>query len=148
MTKSDTSNKNLNFSPGTELESPRYTFSKNERLCKKRAFELLFEEGSSFYAGRFWAITLEQLPPHLVTSPLMVAFAAPRRSFKKAVDRNLIKRRMREAWRFHKADFLPLLEENNKNLAILVKYNSRKIHTFKEIEKDIVRVFRKLKEKI
>ena len=109
---------------------------------------MLFAEGSSFYAGRFWAIFHDQLPPHLVTSPLMVAFAAPRRNFKKAVDRNLIKRRMREAWRFHKADFLPFLEENDKKLAILVKYNSRKIHTFNEIEKDMIRVFKKLKEKI
>ena len=79
---------------------------------------------------------------------IKAAFSVPKRKFKRAVDRNLLKRRMREAWRFHKADFLPFLEENDKKLAILVKYNSRKIHTFNEIEKDMIRVFKKLKEKI
>lgn len=87
------------------------------------------------------------LPPELVTAPCQVAVVATKREFKHAVDRNLLKRRMREAYRLHKADLVAQLEEKGKNLSLLIRYNSREIRSFIEIEQDMRQALRQLRKK-
>lgn len=58
-----------------------------------------------------------------------VAFAVPKRAFKKAVDRNRLKRRMREAYRRNKGSF------DMKGLAILLVYSAKQEETYPVIEK-------------
>ena len=58
-----------------------------------------------------------------------------------------IKRRMREAYRLHKADLLAKLSEKGKNLSVLIKYNSREIRSFNEIEQDMRQALRQLAKK-
>ena len=82
--------------------APKHTFPKEEKLCYRRSFDLLFAHRHTFKCGRLWVIYLFDLPPELVTAPQMAAFSAPKRNFKRAVDRNLLKRRLREAYRLHK----------------------------------------------
>lgn len=119
-------------------------FPKKERISHKRAFDHLFKGGSSFYKGHLWVIYTTDLPEFLQTAPLMVGFSVPKRSFNRANKRNHLKRRLKEAFRLNKQMLLPLLEEQNLQLAFLVKYNTRKILTYHEIEHDLQRVFRKL----
>ena len=77
------------------------TFCKSERLCSKKVIEALFKNGKSFYCSPFlivWAYGTSDMP-----YPAQVAFSVPKRGFKLAVARNLIKRRTREAYRKNKA---------------------------------------------
>jgi ribonuclease P protein component len=125
----------------------RNTFSKNEKLCSKRSFAILIDAKQSFYAGRLRVSFFFDLPPELVTAPCQVAMVATKREFKRAADRNLLKRRMREAYRLHKAALLAQLAEKGKNLSLLIRYNSREIRNFHEIEQDMRLVFRQLQKK-
>ena len=76
------------------------TLTKQERLCGKKAVEALFGRGKSGTKGclryRFLMRESEELPSRILVS-------VPKRSFKRAVKRNLLKRRIREAYRRQKA---------------------------------------------
>ncbi|WP_210461890.1 ribonuclease P protein component [Rufibacter roseolus] len=92
------------FTEHSAEEQPlSYRFPKEERLRSKKLIEQLFREGSSFnsYPLRFVALQV----PGPTELPVQVLVSVSKRSFKKAVDRNRIKRQMREAYRLHKHVF-------------------------------------------
>lgn len=79
----------------------RLSFKKRERLSKELLIQELFEKGSSFY---FYPFKVLHLPhPDQGSAVNEVLFSVPKRQFKKAVDRNKIKRRIREAYRLNKS---------------------------------------------
>jgi ribonuclease P protein component len=117
------------------------TFPKNHRLHEKRTMEALLSGG----------IALMQKPVKLLwlasdsSKPsFKVAFSVPKKLFKRAVDRNLLKRRMREAFRVHQQ----LLKDNNGNRSYTLWYiySSNNLTSFKEIEIAIVLTLQCLKD--
>jgi ribonuclease P protein component len=77
-----------------------FQFGKAEKLTKKKAIEGLFETGASFNAFPLKIIFSPNTP-----GPHQILISVPIRNFKKAVDRNTIKRRIREGYRLNKALF-------------------------------------------
>ena len=73
------------------------------------------------------------------------AVSAPKRNFKKAVDRNRIKRLVREAYRLNKSI---LKIESDTPLAIMVIYTAKTIEPYSKIESSIVKVLELLNSKI
>lgn len=81
-------------------DKPRFRFPQKERLTSKKMIEELFERGSSFSLHPFRVLYLANPEP---ASFHQVLISVPRKNFKKAVQRNLIKRRIREAYRLNKS---------------------------------------------
>jgi ribonuclease P protein component len=63
-----------------------------------------------------------------------MAVSVPKRLFKRAVDRNLLKRRIREAYRRQKPVFYQALSERDAQLELVIQYRGRKIMAYREIE--------------
>jgi ribonuclease P protein component len=77
----------------------KFSFRKAERLSKEKDIQELFEKGSSFYLFPFKVITMPADGPSQFHQILI---SVSRRNFKKAVDRNRLKRQIREAYRLNK----------------------------------------------
>src|ERR1700735_3252253 len=95
----------------------RQTLRKTESLHEKKAIETLFENPGTVGNAPIkllWKAFEGQAEP-----PVKVAFTVPRRSFKRAVDRNLLKRRMREAYRKHKYILVGAVEEGMKHYHLM-----------------------------
>ena len=92
---------------------PRHTFSKTERLKSRKLIEALFRSGKTFQVFPFRVFCLWE-PPSGV--PVQVGVGASKRNFKRAVDRNRIKRLMREGYRLQKQ----LLEKEPGGLSLRV----------------------------
>ncbi len=78
----------------------RNTLRKDERLFERKAIETLFNEGRSYMVAPIRVLWIRNKKES--TIPVRAAFSAPSKVFKRAVDRNLIKRQMREAYRKNK----------------------------------------------
>jgi len=124
---------------------PRFTFKKNERLCSLKAIENLYQNGVSFHAGHFKCIY--SLQDKSDEPPCQVVFSVPKRNFKRAVDRNLLKRRMREAYRMHKALLYDHLIKKQKNLHLLIVFTSKELVEYEEINKGLLKALKTLIQK-
>ena len=111
-----------------EQRAHRYFFLKEERLSSKKSIKELFSKGSSFFVYPFKVIYFSGTTP--VTQ---VLFTVPKKSFKKAVDRNLIRRRVKEAYRLNKHIILPD-QEKSLSLSIAFIYVAKDILPYKQIE--------------
>lgn len=112
------------------------TFKKEERLSRKKIIESLFADGRSFNRFPIKIVWLDY--PLDGKYPAQVLISVPKRKFKRAVDRNLLKRRMREAYRKNKQPFYDFLTKNNKTCVLALLYISGDIASYDEIEKKII----------
>jgi len=75
--------------------------------------------------------------------PLRVLISVPKRNFKKAVDRNLIRRRIKEAWRKNKQPLM-MMPEKGKRLELALLWIDTEIRTYDDIEKCVIEVMGRL----
>lgn len=100
-----------------------FSFKKTERLHHRNDIQELFEKGSSFYLYPFKVIYIAE-PLDSKIKPQQLLISVPKRKFKKAPDRNFIKRQVREAYRHNKYLIDP--EKLSKSLRIAYIYTSDK----------------------
>lgn len=108
------------------------TFPKEEHLCGKTAIAHLMKEGKWGVCGHYKYCFL---PKDEGISRVMVS--VPKKYFKRAVKRNLLKRRTREAYRLQK-DLL------TKNVDILLYYNSPSILDSAQIHAEIAQLLQNI----
>lgn len=125
----------------------RHTINKSEILRKKKDIALIFDKGKEIYVRPLKIkYILKQKEENV--SPLRFMVVTGARKFKRAVDRNLIKRRIREA--FRKIKHLPAetATTENKSADIVFIYTENKIMDYAEIEKAMTDIVNKLLHKI
>jgi ribonuclease P protein component len=125
-----------------KMNTIRETFEKSERLCSRKIIGTLFEEGSIFYISLFKIVWIKR--PDSDLHPAQVAFSVSKRGFRLAVTRNLIKRRMREAYRKNKNTLYDHLFSQNIKIAFVVILRGNTVPDYLSIEKSIKEMIGKL----
>ena len=102
-----------------------YTYKKSERLCNKKLTENLFLKGSSISLDSFRLVHIENENQDVLLKSQIIV---PKRNIVKAVDRNFIKRQIRESFRKNKHVILDSLKKSSTslNIAIVYQESSRK----------------------
>ena len=114
-----------------------FSLKKHEILRSKKKIKELFESGSSFFLYPFkifYLLNKDQENDQ-------VLFSVSKKHFKKAVDRNLIRRRIREAYRLNKNN---LKADQNASISIALIYISKFKLPFSEIENKLKQVLIRL----
>lgn len=97
----------------------RKIFRKEERLCSKRDIDSLFHSGSSFVVYPF-RVVYKAFDQDI--SQVKVILSVSKRKFRRAHDRNRIKRLMREVYRLQKEDLLLGFLNSSKSLNFAIQY--------------------------
>jgi len=121
------------------------TFTKDERLKSKVLIKKLFDEGEKWNFFPFRIISLKYPIPSKY--PVQLLISVPRSLYRKAVDRNRIKRLIREAFRKNKYLLYEPLEENHIQLLVCFQYTAKVILSYELIQEKIIVLLQRLKEK-
>lgn len=120
--------------------SRRYFFRKEHKLKSRKTIQKIFAEGDSFTVFPLkvlWHPTNEH-------NCLQTGVSVSSRHFKKAVDRNRIKRLIREAFRLQKFELEEYLLKENQQLSVFLKYISKEISDYKIIYNACTKIISKL----
>jgi len=120
-------------------------FGKNERLCSPHLIGRVFKRGSAdvhtFYLFPFRVLYVyeKEAPPPFP----QVLFSVPKKQFKKAVDRNLIRRRCKESYRLNKESFVSSPAESRPSY-IAFLYLAKEISSYDVIETAMKQTLKRL----
>lgn len=112
---------------------PKFTFKRAERLKSRKTIGRMFKDGQSFGVYPLRLLWLRPEEPR-GDSPVQFTVSVPKRSFKLAVDRNRIKRKVREAWRLNKHWLYSKLEDEEGQYAFMVLYTGKEDFPYEQIE--------------
>ncbi|MCL3780212.1 ribonuclease P protein component [Prolixibacteraceae bacterium JC049] len=113
--------------------NPQYTLSKSERLCSHTRIRNLFSDGNTFLV---FPLKFVWIKGEFNQEPIaQTAFTASKKSFKRAVHRNQIKRQLREAYRLNKPDFYMEIDTGtNEKINLMVIFIAKELLPYKRIE--------------
>jgi len=122
------------------------TFKKKEKLCSKTEIKQLFLHKKAVFSYPikiFWNKTT-----YTNKIPVKTVISVSKKRFKLAVDRNFLKRRIREAYRLNKQSFYDNVKAKNIQLSMIIIYHSNTKLPYSEIESSLVTALNKLQDKI
>ena len=125
----------------------KFALTKEERLSSRKSIEELFSDGESFLIFPL-KIVWKVVDDADFLQPSQAAFSVSKKKFKRAVKRNLLKRRMRESYRSNKhLIYLPLIQQNKK-LIFMAIFIGKEILDYSKIEKAMKRVLFRLASEV
>jgi ribonuclease P protein component len=120
------------------------TFKKEERLCSKKSIDFLFAKGKSLYINPF---KIKWANQNFNTNyPVQILIVVPKRYFKKAHDRNKLKRQIREVYRKNKLILYDSLNIKEKKITFAIIYTVKDIFPYKLLEEKIILILQRLKQ--
>lgn len=123
------------------------TFTHNEKLKSKKLTEALFAKGTTFFVYPYkvvhWVVPITFKMPaskaYIAGKPTKFGVSVSKRYFKKAVDRNRIKRQIRNTWRLQKHALI-----TTQNVAVFIIYTPKQPCTYAQLSTATAKVIQQL----
>lgn len=127
--------------------TPKKTFAKTERICSNKIIKTLILQNQTLFVYPFKCYyKLENTKTEPCVNQILISVS--KKSFKKAVDRNLIKRRSKEAYRLHKLNGSQSGQNTqNHPFLILFVYIAKEILPYQSIEKSMIQILESISKK-
>jgi ribonuclease P protein component len=124
---------------------PTASLNKKERLKSRKEIDFLFKEGKSFPLTPFRVYyRIKTIAEGDTNIYLQAGVGVSSRNFKKAVDRNRIKRLSREAYRLQKQSLLDTLVAANKEMRLFIIYTGRELPQFELVKEKTAIILKRL----
>lgn len=122
----------------------QFTLGKGERLKSRKQIEQLFSEGKNFPVSPFRIYY--RVSPLITNSPSNLQFGAgvSGKNFKRAVDRNRVKRLTREAYRLQKKELQATLTQKKIQLNVFFIYTGKELPEFNTVKEKVNVILNKL----
>lgn len=132
------------------MNQPRnFTLGRAEMLKSRKKMDLIFRQGKNFSTPPLRVyFMVDKEPAPAGEKCVKVGVGAGKKHFKRAVDRNRIKRLMREAYRLNKSGLLDLAAEKNRQLSVFFLYTGKELPDYKLIEEKMIEMLSKLTRRI
>jgi len=123
----------------------KLSLAKKDRIKSKKIMESLFKEGKSLkkYPLKLIYISIEE-----ENEALKFAVTVPKRLFKNAVDRNELKRKIREVYRKNNNILKQKLHHQNLKFALMFIYVSNIKEEYSKIEKELIFLLNEFEKRI
>jgi ribonuclease P protein component len=138
------------------MTSVQFTLGSEKRLKSRKQIEQLFAQGKSFFVHPikvFWRIEKMQANPinpetegKAAHIPVKIGVSASKRHFKKATDRNRVKRLLRECYRLNQIPLLEATTNNNCTLQVFFIFVDKTIPTFAALQNKMVICIKRLQK--
>ncbi len=128
------------------MDTNQLSFGKAERLCGELRINKLFEQGKSFVVYPLRVSWL--LVPPAEKAPVQVMVGVPKKKMRKHVQRNRVRRLIRETYRLSKSDLLNDVQKKETQLLLAFIWMSEQVPEYKELEIKMQEALRQLRKKI
>ena len=136
--------------PIFNLLSKNFTYQKKDKLKSRKQMQFLFSKGTAIAMHPIRLLyTIEKEEAGIFSNGLLQAgVGAPSRQFRKAVQRNKVKRLLREGYRLEKPDFMNAMSFTNTRLNLFFLYVDVNVQSQQQIQATIKLLLQKLADKL
>jgi ribonuclease P protein component len=113
--------------------SKLFTLSKSERLKSQKDIETLFQNGKAFFIYPYRVLFALQKKNDPKQAPVQVMVSVPKKHFRKATQRNRIRRQVKEAYRLQNLGLKQKIEEQGLVLQLVILYQTNEALSYEEI---------------
>lgn len=118
----------------------RYFLGKENKLKSRNVIQQLFSQGKHVLVYPLKAVYIFENEKH----PLQAGVSASKRNFKKAVDRNRIKRLIREVYRLQKPALENHLIQNKQSLSIFLMYVGKEMPEYIQLKESVEKIIKRM----
>jgi len=123
---------------------PKYLLGKSQRLKSRKSIDAIFKSGQKINASPYKAFYTVQAFTGKRNPGVQIGVGVSKKYFKHAVDRNRVKRQMREAWRLQKNELQQLLITQNKTMQVFVIFTAGELPEWTLVQEKLTVILNKL----
>lgn len=123
-----------------------HTFPKSERLCSRLVIDEIFSNGKELRKHPYLLKYIYTAQP--AESPTQLVVSVPKRKAKKAVDRNRLRRQIKEAYRLNKGDFQQYFDQQGTSIVLFLIYTGKEKEQYAFLEEKLKLILKELITKV